>query len=104
MQDTGETFPVVQRITDRLSRGATTRQPGCLERLSRLLTAARYQSGGQQVFVWGSCVHQRGATPIMPDITGLGSFAGTPMHSVDSVRTAFHHPPSTFHLRTTHER
>lgn len=42
------------------------------------------------------------ALPIMPDIPGLGSFAGTPMHSVDSVRTVFHHPRDTFQLRTTH--
>jgi Cytidylyltransferase-like len=37
----------------------------------------------------------------MPNITGLGSFAGTPMHSVDSVRTVFHHQRSNFQLRTT---
>ena len=28
--------------------------------------------------------------PIMPDLAGLGSVAGTPMHSVDFVRTVFH--------------
>ena len=28
--------------------------------------------------------------PVMPDITGLGSVAAAPMHSVDSVRTVFH--------------
>jgi hypothetical protein len=37
----------------------------------------------------------------MPDMTGLGRFAATPMHSVDSVQTAFHHPRGTFQLRTT---
>jgi hypothetical protein len=40
--------------------------------------------------------------PIMPDLTGLGSVAGTPMHSVDSVRTVFHRSRGIFQLRTTH--
>ena len=37
VQEPCETFPVVQRITDRLSRGAATRQPGCLESVPRQL-------------------------------------------------------------------
>src|SRR5216684_7215141 len=41
------------------------------------------------------------AIPIMPGITGLGSFAGTPMHSVDFVRTVFHRSRGIFQLRTT---
>ena len=37
---------------------------------------------------------------IMPDITGRSRFAGMPMHSVDSVRTVFHHSRGIFQLRT----
>jgi hypothetical protein len=56
------------------------------------------RGGGRQVFAGAhSCTNAR--LPIMPDLTGLGSVAGTPMHSVDSVRAVFHHPRGIFQLR-----
>ena len=48
------------------------------------------------------CVFLPGAIPIMPEVTGLGSFAGTPTHSVDSARTVFQPPRGTLQLRTIH--
>jgi hypothetical protein len=90
VQEPCETFPVVQRITDRLSRGAATRQLGCLEPVTQV-TDERCAS------IWRTASLCLGrAIPIMPGITGLGSFAGTPMHSVDSVRTVFHHSQGIF--------
>jgi hypothetical protein len=40
------------------------------------------------------------AKPVMPNIPGLGSFAGTPTHSVDSVCTVYHRSRGIFQLRT----
>src|SRR3984893_14212379 len=102
VQEPCETFPVVQRITDRLSRGAATRQPGCLESVTQVADERCAVNLADGKSLLGLIRAPTRVIPIMPGITGLGSVAGTPMDSVDSVRTVFHRSRGIFQLRTTH--
>jgi hypothetical protein len=54
---------------------------------ARLIAVCRAAAGGKSLLGAHSCTNAR--LRIMSDISGLGSVAGTPMHSVDSVRTVF---------------
>ena len=89
-------------MANRLSRGAATRQPGCLEPVTQVAEerCAVDPADGKSLLGAHSCTNAR--LPIMPDITGLGRVAGTPMHSVDSVGTVFQRSRSILQLRTTH--
>jgi hypothetical protein len=91
--------PAKRRFLSRWSRNDDmTHEP-----VTQVAEERRCQSGGRQVFAWGSFVHQRAATdhagPHWPR-----QVAGTPMHSVDSVRTVFHRSQGIFQLRTTGRR
>ena len=89
-------------MANRLSRGAATRQPGCLEPVTQVAEERCAVVGRTASLCLGLIRAPTRAIPIMPDLTGPGGVAGTPMHSVDSVRTVFQRSRSIFQLRTTH--
>jgi len=89
-------------MANRLSRGAATRQPGCLEPVTQVAEERCAVDRADGKSLLGAHSRTNARLPIMPDITGLGRVAGTPTHSVDSVGTVFQRSRSILQLRTTH--
>ena len=65
-------------MTDRLSRGIATRQPGCLEPATQVAEerCPVNLADGKSLLGAHSCTNAH--LPIMPDLTGLGSVSARP--------------------------